>query len=61
VLVVVELVVEAFKVAKFPVVPQRVVIVARVAVRLVKTAESAFRAAVNRLVVVADVREAFWA
>ena len=59
VLVVVALVVEAFKVAKLPVVPHNVVMVARVEVRLVKTAERAVSSAEKRLVVVALVKDAF--
>ena len=45
-------------VAKLEVVPQRVVMVARVEVRFVNTADSAVRSEEKKLVVVALVREA---
>jgi len=56
---VVALDVEALDVRKLDCVPHNVVIVARVEVKLVNTADKAVNIAENRLVVVALVREAF--
>ena len=55
---VVALVVEALEVKKLDCVPQRVVMVARVEVKLVKTAERAVRSEENRFVAVALVKDA---